>query len=426
MQFFRKRDILAAQPPAAIEDPRLAETEARLAVRDGELATLTTDRDRLQEALQKATETCQRAAKGDFEARAVGIEHLGNAVPFLNALNRVLDLADAFIRESSASLEHASMGNYERPFLTAGMTGAFGRGAETINAARLGMKKLTEEAAAEKHRLADSFDATVSKIVDAVASASTELEATASAMISLSDDTQRRAGIVAAASEEASSSTQTVAAAAEELSASVTEIGRQVTVSSEIVATAENEARRTNQTVAALSVSAHQIEDVVLLIRAIAGQTNLLALNATIEAARAGEAGKGFAVVAAEVKNLASQTAKATEQITGQIAQIQARTAETEQAIKAITETVGRINGISTSIAGAVEQQAAATDEISRNVQQAAAGARDVTEHITSVSSVASEASRAASDVGTSAKDLSKQAENLRRTVGEFLVSVRA
>ncbi|MBT5375117.1 MAG: methyl-accepting chemotaxis protein, partial [Rhodospirillaceae bacterium] len=221
-------------------------------------------------------------------------------------------------------------------------------------------------------KLTSDFDNTVSNSLGAVASASTELNATSETMAASSEETTRQATAVAAAAEEASTNVQTVASASEELSSSIDEIRRQVSQSTDIAGKAVDEAKRTDSTVRSLSEAAGKIGDVVALITDIAEQTNLLALNATIEAARAGDAGKGFAVVANEVKSLANQTAKATDEIGGQIKGMQVVTEEAVSAIEGISSIIDEISTISTSIASAVEEQSAATTEISRNVQQAA------------------------------------------------------
>jgi methyl-accepting chemotaxis protein len=219
---------------------------------------------------------------------------------------------------------------------------------------------------------------------------------------------------------------QTVAAAAEELSASIGEISRQVHQSSKITGQAVTETQRTDTIVRALAEGADKIGKVMELIADIAGQTNLLALNATIEAARAGDAGKGFAVVASEVKSLATQTARATEEIGVQVSQIQAATKEAVGAIEGISTTIQEVSKIAASIAAAVEEQGAATAEIARNVQQTAQAAQDVTVNISGVSRASSETGAAAGQVLSAAGDLSNQAENLTAEVNTFLVDVRA
>ncbi|WP_162937515.1 methyl-accepting chemotaxis protein [Indioceanicola profundi] len=279
---------------------------------------------------------------------------------------------------------------------------------------------------AEMMRLADSFEASVKCVVEAVASAATEMQASASSMSATAEETSRQAMAVAAASEQASVNVHTVAAATEEMSASIGEIGRQVSSSAEISAAAVREAARTTGIITGLVEAARQIGDVVELINAIAGQTNLLALNATIEAARAGEAGKGFAVVASEVKALASQTAKATEDIQAKVAEIQAATGGAQSAIEGIGRTIERINGIAAAISSAVEQQEGATREIAGNVQQAAHGTQEVSASIGGVNQAAAETGAAAAQVLNAASGLSGEAEKLRAEVAGFVAMIRA
>jgi methyl-accepting chemotaxis protein len=279
---------------------------------------------------------------------------------------------------------------------------------------------------AELQKFADGFETAVGKIVETVTSTSQSLQAAAHSLSRTADTTRQQATVVASASEEASANVQSVSASAEELASSVAEIARQVHESSRIAAEAVQQAGKTDTRIAELSQLAHRVGDVVKFITAIADQTNLLALNATIEAARAGEAGRGFAVVAQEVKALAAQTAKATEEISGQIAGIQSATHDSVAAIKEIGATIGRIAEIAAAIAAAIEQQGSATQEIARNVQQAAQGTSQVAENIGDVNRGAGETGAASSQVLSSAQLLANESTQLRREVGKFLKTVRA
>ena len=275
-------------------------------------------------------------------------------------------------------------------------------------------------------KLTREFDTQVQGVVQTVASQAGQMESSAQSMSATAEETTKQASAVAAASEQGAANVQTVASATEELSSSIAEISRQVSHSSTIAANAVTEASKANEMVQGLLGASQKIGEIVALINDIADQTNLLALNATIEAARAGEAGKGFAVVAAEVKNLATQTAKATEEIRNQITGVQGATQDAVTAIGSIGKTIGEIDQISTTIAAAVEEQGAATQEIARNVEEAAKGTQEVSSNIGGVTEAANSTGAVANQVLSSARALSHQSGELRSLVQTFLNDVKA
>ncbi|HZH27750.1 MAG TPA: methyl-accepting chemotaxis protein [Azospirillaceae bacterium] len=300
-----------------------------------------------------------------------------------------------------------------------------------IEAERLAAEQEREREAKEARaraveELIARFEGAVGDVLRSVGNAAGQLDKTAEGMSAVAEEASRQAAATAVAAEETSANVQTVAAAAEQMNSSVEEIARQVTRASAVAAQAVDEAERTDTTVRGLAEAAERIGNVVQLIQNIASQTNLLALNATIEAARAGEAGKGFAVVANEVKTLASQTAKATEEISSQIAAMQGATGNAVGAIRGIGSTIGTISEITTAISSAVEEQSATTAEIARNVAQAAVGTQEVSSNIVQVTEAASQAGVAATEVLGAAAELNQQADGLKLEVHAFLEGIRA
>jgi methyl-accepting chemotaxis protein len=287
-------------------------------------------------------------------------------------------------------------------------------------------KKAERDRNAAIQNVADGFEKAVGNIIKTVSTASSDIEAAAGSLSKTAETTQALSATVAAASQQSSSSVQSAAAAAEEMASSVSEISRQVHLSQTIAQTAVQQAEKTNAQISELSQSASRIGEVVKMITGVAEQTNLLALNATIEAARAGEAGRGFAVVASEVKALAAQTAKATEEITAQITQMQSATQQSVLAIKDIGNTIVQVSEISSAIAAAVEEQGSATQEIARNVQQAAEGSTEVTGRMVEVNRGAVDTGGAAERVHGLAISLLAESNHLNVEVETFLKSIRA
>ena len=405
------------------------------------VAALRRDLGNLETLFQK------EAAKAGEDARhTADVSRVGSGIAFL-VVTTVLMIIQVVLGRSIAkpitamtrSMLRLAGGDKTAEIPAVGRKDEVGEMANAVQVFKEGMieadrlaeeqRREQEERAARTKRieaLCQAFDATSTEAVKSVATAATEMQSSSEAMSATAEETTRQASAVAAASEQASANVETVASAAEELSSSIAEIGRQVTQASQIASAAVTEAEQTNIKVQGLAQAANKIGEVVALITDIAEQTNLLALNATIEAARAGDAGKGFAVVASEVKNLANQTAKATDEIGAQIAGIQAATQEAVSAIESITKTISKINEVNSGVASAVEEQGAATQEIARNVEQAAAGTHEVSSNIAGVSQAATETGSAASEIHSAAGELSQQSEKLRNEVDKFLAGVRA
>jgi methyl-accepting chemotaxis protein len=372
--------------------------------------------------ISQAREVCLRIAAGDFEARILRIPDNGRTGDMLRAVNDVIDGCDAFVREATAAMDAVQHRRYFRRILPGGLHGALLRGAKTINAATDSIEQRINTFAQQAEQLENA----VTGVVSSLDEDSRGMRDTAGSLTSGASLTRERLTTVAASAEHASSNMRSVAAATTELSASAREVGAEIGRSAEVVGRAVSRVSEASANVASLRSVAERISEVVKSIEVIAGQTNLLALNATIEAARAGEAGRGFAVVAAEVKALAEQTAKATGEIGQHISGIQSATNESVNAIREIGMTIGRMSEISSAIAAAVEEQGAATQEISRNVQQAAHGTQQVSANITDVQRGATETGSASAQVLSAAQSLSQESSRLKIEVTRFLDTVRA
>ncbi len=368
-------------------------------------------------SLRRCAAVCQAVAAGDFEARLVGMREAGDLAEMVWAINSLIDRTDAYIRESTASMDYVSRNKYFRGIIETGMVGAFLGGAKSINAATDGIAQRV----AEFRGVTETFEATIAGVVDGVVGAATDLDATAARMEAIAHATREQSESVGEAADSAATHVQSAAAASERLSASIAEIGTQAGRSSEISGGVVSRIAETRDGMDRLDQAALRIGEAVGLIATIAAQTNLLALNATIEAARAGEAGRGFAVVAQEVKQLATNTAKATEEVSAQIAAVQDASRDAGDRFQAIADAVGRIDETATAITQAAERQTAATQEIGDGVAQASAGATAVSGSIERVSAGAAETSATADQVSGASSRLAGEAEKLRREVDGFL-----
>ncbi len=404
------------------------ETVAEPASPQSALTSTTLEESDIQ-LLSRMRAVCAAAASGDFERRVTGIEDTDILGALAWDINALLDIVNAFAREASASTSHAANGKYFRKILLRGMPGELRLASEKINAATDVMADQATKIAEQRERqlqMASAFETAIGAAIGEVADSASRMQRDAREMSDMAAETSERATNVAAATEEATTNVQAVASAAEELVASINEVSSRASDASNTSKRAHDEADQSGERIQHLRESAPHIDQVVTFINEIASQTNLLALNATIEAARAGEAGKGFAVVASEVKSLASQTAKATEEITVQVNAVQDATQQVVSALQAVGTTIGDISEISTAIAAAVEEQAAATQEISMNVHQAAAGTSQVAEHIVEVNASANKTGDVAKSVMELADGIVERSNLLLDEANRFLEAVRA
>ncbi len=423
MTLLDQAPMTGAEPTTATDLASAATTRL-----EHELADAVAEVARYKAALAAVTSVCGAAARGDLEPR---VEFLGDEPEFRDArrgLNNLLDLTDAFVRESSASLEFASQAKFFRKFLVRGMLGSFRTSAGTINDATASMADTHGQLAAQEEmraQLANEFERAVLGLSDQVAAAANEMEATSRSLAQTAEGTAARASVVAESSVTASDAVTMAAAAVEELASTVGVIEEQTNNSNRMGAEAAQEANQAQETVAGLAKASHEIGQIVNLISQVASQTRLLALNATIEAARAGDSGKGFAVVASEVKNLASQTSEATERIEAQVGEIQSAT---DAAVSAIETIFGAVKGMGqnlAAIASSVGEQRLTTTELSATTSQAATAVSGVSGEVAAIGLDTEATSTGAVQMTSASLELSRLSTELRTQVAEFLEQIR-
>jgi methyl-accepting chemotaxis protein len=383
---------------------------------------------RQRQALRTIAEVCARAARGDLEARVEDLGDDPDTSAIRDAVNQLLDLTDAFVREASAALEHASQGQFHRRVLTHGFVGTFGRSAATINASTGSMQRAAAALAAAKSEravLADDFEDAVQTVTERVARSAHSLRDAAGGLTRTTNRATGQSARVAEAATAATSSVSSIADATEDFLRSACEIERQVSASVRSAREASSTAERATATVIGLDQASQRIGQVVTVITDVANQTRLLALNAAIEAARAGATGRGFAVVASEVKNLATQTAEATETIGAQVEEIQRVARDAASAIRAIGEQVQSLEQSSDHIGAAVGSQRAAAHGISQSIQATVRAAREVSEGAQDVTHATQESSAAAVQMERASSVLLRLGEQLRERVEGFLGEIR-
>ncbi|GAB4373740.1 MAG: methyl-accepting chemotaxis protein [Kiloniellaceae bacterium] len=361
------------------------------------------------------------ARSGDFNLRIMKGKSSADAEVLRHAINHLVDVTDAFVREAGASMQHVAAGKYFRKIILRGLPGDFRASAGRVNEAIAEMAGKTERFAA----LTGTFENEISATIETVEQAASAIGSQSKALTGCAADSNHRATTMAAAATEASSNVQTVAGAAEQLSAAIQAITEKVERQASISQQARANAGTASERMRELVETSEQIGQVLGLISDIAGKTNMLALNATIEAARAGEAGKGFAVVASEVKALANQTASATDQIAHQVQSIQETTQRSFTANEEVTRMVETISEIAAAIAAAAEEQSAATREIANSIGQASSGAAEIAENITGVTAAATQTQSAAELLTKAADDMAAQVGALERSARDYLTAAR-
>ncbi len=371
-------------------------------------------------SIRKACTVLAAAETGDLQPRVLHVTGNSPIAEMLRTLNRLLDRVESFGKEANAAMQHAAEGQYYRRIVMTGMVGEFGAYARQINDGLAAMDSKSREFVESATRIG----ANIKEVAQSLSASASELEAASTSMTSVAAATSEQSFSAASAAGQVSSNVDGVAVATGEVSGAIGEVARGVSRTADLARGSVERMKQADGTIRSLLAAADQIGAVVQLINSIASQTNLLALNATIEAARAGEAGKGFAVVATEVKNLANQTAQATEEITAQIAHVQSVTRDTAEVIQHVGGMIHDIDEIAVGIAGAAEEQSAAIDEISRSIREASAGVRTVAQAVTHVSTGAQDASAAASQVLASAGELARRAVTLNGDIDTFVERV--
>ena len=395
---------------------KIVELNERAGRQSYDLVNAATDRARLGVIVALVVATCIALAAGMVTVltTASPIRRLTGVMAQLSGNDLQATIPDADRRDEIGAMARA-VEIFKTGLVEAGRLTALQRADEAEKTRRVGMIDA----------LVSDFDARSSDALASFGAAATQLDSTAQSMSALARESAQQTNTAAAAAASTTTNVQSVESAAEAMATSIADINSQVGYAKEIADRASDDIRRTSTTVVGLTQATQKIGEIVTLIQAIAAQTNLLALNATIEAARAGEVGKGFAVVAAEVKGLANQTAKATDEIATQIAAVQKVSGETSSAIQGIGTTIEELNAISTRIAGAMDQQGASTHEISRNVKQAAAGTREMADTMVHVTRAAGESGTASAQVLQAASDLSLRSKSLQSQVATFLTAIK-